>query len=200
MKVTKIRKTRESEIRVVVDDGKRKELPINTPLAFFNHMIETISWRGCINIGIKFKSTNFKLTHVITEDTGITLGKALLELIQKKIAKGINTQGCGIAALDEAMSICAVSVEGRSNCYIDLNDKKFYMKKAEDTLGADLMAFLEGLAQGMKATVNIRVMKGNDPHHLWESVFRALGDSLKMVFDKNAYRKNLIAGVKGVLD
>jgi imidazoleglycerol-phosphate dehydratase len=199
MRIEKERKTRESIITVTVEDGARRNYEINTPLAFFNHMIETIAWRGGLNIDVNFKSTNYKLTHVITEDVGITLGRAMAELFQAKLKDGINMQGCGMAAIDEALSVCAVSVEGRSNCFVNLTNKKMPMKKVEDTLGYDLVAFLEGFAQGLNGTVNIKVLEGTDPHHLWESVFRSLGDAIKMALEENNYRQGLIAGVKGVL-
>ena len=135
MLVTKKRSTRESEIIVSIDDEKRREFKIDTPLAFLNHMIETIAWRSCLNIDITFKTKTYSLDHVVAEDSGIVIGTALFEIIQNKLSKGINAQGAGIACIDEAMSISSLSVEGRSNSFIDLERKKTAMKRAEDTLG-----------------------------------------------------------------
>lgn len=195
-----IRKTRESEIRLNIDRKPRREFKIDTGIQFLNHMIETIAWRACMNIDVKFKAKNYALKHVIAEDTGLVLGMALNKLFRKEISKGIEGAGYAISVLDEAMAIAAISIEGRSNSFIDLKGRKAYTKIVEDINGSDLQAFIEGLAQGMKATIQIKVIKGYDAHHIWESVFRALGIAIKECFQKNKWRKETIAGVKGILN
>jgi len=42
------------------------------------------------------------------------------------------------------------------------------------------------------------VIEGTDPHHIWESVFRALGEAIRMCFEINEYRKGTTPGVKGI--
>jgi imidazoleglycerol-phosphate dehydratase len=200
MKIQNVRKTMESVITVRVNDGGKNLFYINSPLNFFNHMVQTISWRSGISMDIRIELLCGRLNHMICEDTGITLGKAIFELAKKKIKNGVNMAGYSISCLDESLSVCAIGIEGRRNCYINFNNKKIAMKFVEDTFGYDLIAFLEGFSQGMNSTINIKVLNGNDPHHLWESVFRALGDSIKMALDKNPGRKNVISGIKGVLD
>ena len=69
--------TRESEVIVKIDRRKRREFKIDTGIQFLNHMIETIAWRACMNIDVSLKLKNYRLKHVIAEDTGIVLGRAL---------------------------------------------------------------------------------------------------------------------------
>jgi imidazoleglycerol phosphate dehydratase HisB len=162
-------------------------------------MIETIAWRACINIDVNFKTKNYALRHIIAEDTGIVLGRALSKLFQSKMKKGTKGAGYSVSILDEAMAIGAISIEGRSNSFIDLNGKKAYLRNVEDCKGADLIAFIEGLAQGMNSTIQVKILKGYDPHHIWEAIFRAIGESIRDCFTENSWRKNTIAGVKGIL-
>lgn len=199
MKIKAEKETRESKINVLLDTGAMRQFKIKTGLEFLNHMVETIAWRACINIDLNVKMSNYKLTHVIAEDSGIVLGQALNELFRKKMKQGINGSGFSVSGIDESLALAFVSIEGRSNCFIDMKDKTIYLKKVEDTLSSDLEEFLNGLAQGMKATIDIKILDGKNPHHLWEAVFRALGEALKVVFSENKWRKGKIAGVKGKL-
>jgi imidazoleglycerol-phosphate dehydratase len=197
-KVVVERKTRESEIVCTVDAGKRREFKIDTGLQFLNHMIETIAWRLCMNIDLSFKAENFKLTHVIAEDSGLVLGRALSELLAKKAIKGVNSSSRSI--IDEAGATAAISVEGRPMFILEGDIDVRTATLVEDTKVCDLDDFLAGLALGLGATIQITAERGVDPHHIWESVFRAVGEALREVFEENPWRGGTTAGVKGTLD
>lgn len=195
--VTVERVTRESKITCRIDAGKRRETKIDTGLQFLNHMIETIGWRMNLNIDLKFEATNFKLTHVISEDSGIVLGGALAALFEKKMRKGVN--GASRSIIDEGCATAAVSIEGRPKLFLEGNATT-KMETVEDTKTSDLDDFLDGLALGLGATIRIKVESGKDPHHTWESIFRALGEALREAFEENPWRGGTTAGVKGTLE
>ena len=197
-KVTVERKTRESEIVCTIDSGKRREFKIDTGLQFLNHMIETVAWRLCMNIDLIFKAENFKLTHVIAEDSGLVLGRALGEMLEKRAEKGVN--GASRSIIDEAGAIAAISVEGRPMFSIEGSIDVRTATLVEDTKVCDLDDFLAGLALGLGATIQVTAERGVDPHHIWESVFRAVGEALRQVFEENPWRGGTTAGVKGTLD
>jgi len=71
-------------------------------------------------------------------------------------------------------------------------------EKVEDMLSKDLENFLSGFSNGAKCTLHTIVIEGTDPHHIWESVFRALGEAIRMCFEINEYRKGTTPGVKGI--
>jgi len=199
--ISLIRKTRESQIIVNLNKGERDlnlKKKINTSLNFLNHMIETISWRSGFNISIDVSLENaYKLTHVIAEDSGITIGRAFYELLKRNYFKGINGNGFGISVLDEAKAEVIVSFEGRPYLKIKhLAKEKF--ERVEDMLTVDLQNFLSGFSNGAKCTLHVNIKEGEDPHHIWESVFRALGEALKMCFERNEFRKGTTVGVKGI--
>jgi len=195
------RETRESSISVSLYfgqrdiEGKRK---INTPLNFLNHMLETISWRSGINISVKVSLEGaYKLMHVVAEDVGISIGTAVSKLINQQIAKGIEGSGSAFGIIDEAESMVALSFEGRSSFQIKyLIPKNFEF--VEDMKSADLENFLSGFAQGARCTIHATILSGTDPHHIWESLFRAFGESLRRCFDENKFRKGTTPGVKGI--
>ena len=64
---------------------------------------------------------------------------------------------------------------------------------------ADLVTFFEGFVQGAKCTLHIDLLKGYNPHHIWESIFRSFGEALKITFSECAWRKGTTPGVKGTV-
>lgn len=140
------RVTRESKITCRIDAGKRRKTNIDTKLQFLNHMIETIGWRMNLNIDLKFEATNFKLTHVIAEDSGIVLGSALAALFEKKMEKGVN--GASRSIIDEGCATAAVSIEGRPKLLLEGNAVTS-LETVEDTKTSDLDDFLDALEVGL---------------------------------------------------
>lgn len=192
--ITVQRNTKETEIVVNVNSIKGKKLLIETQNPFLNHMIETLAFRANLNIGIKINSYT-DLTHPLSEDAGITIGRAIFELYKSKINAGV--EGCGFAKgmIDEAFADVSLSIEGRVNYFID--GPKF--ENVDGLSGYDLIAFLEGFSQGCRCTLRIKY-SGEDPHHTWEAVFRGLGFAIRKALDSNEWRKNTISGLKGTLE
>lgn len=194
------RETRESIAEVHVDAGPRHECVVNTGLSFFDHMLEQICWHGCINIDAQFTHKRYRLTHVITEDLGLTLGYGLGRLVKERTVSGINAAGAGTMGIDEAIAMALISFEGRSNTYYTLQTPGARLERVEDMLTADLVAFFDGLAQGARCTIHLRSLEGIDPHHVWESIFRAFGVALRNALAPNAWRAGMTAGLKGILE
>lgn len=192
--------TRETVIEAEVNLGERNlklKEGINTNIPFLDHMIETIAWRSCINIGISIRSIGYKLFHTLAEDSGITLGNIFRELLKNKNESGVEGSGVGFAALDEALSMVNLSFEGRSNCFIthqDISIPEF----VETTHSSNMIAFFEGFSQGASATIHLKFLSGRDPHHIWESGFRAFGEALRKSLKKNPWRAGTTVGVKGI--
>ncbi|MEW6329254.1 MAG: hypothetical protein AB1468_04000 [Candidatus Micrarchaeota archaeon] len=203
------RRTSESEVRVEVEFGKRKRCGIRTPVEFLNHMLQTIAWNCGFNLKLRYRAKNYKLSHVVFEDTGICLGRALREVMVRRIAaSGANARGANVRGLvadlgilDEAGALVGVSFEGRPEFnFVSLNRvvrvKEILSGNVEDARACDLDDFLKGLALGMGATLNVYLLSGEDNHHIWESVFRGVGAALAQAFEKNEFRKGACAGVK----
>jgi imidazoleglycerol-phosphate dehydratase len=207
-RVKAVRETLESRAWVVVECGPPDRTAIvTTRLKFLNHLIDHIAYRGLFNIaggieeipleGIPAGAPSRLLDHVICEDLGAALGGALGQLfVEQSEAYGINGCGFSTMTIDEALARVVVSVEGRPGFFFT-HPAGSMPERVEDMLCCDLLNFLEGLARGMECTLHVDVLKGRDPHHLWESVFRALGEALRQVFGRCERRKGLIPGLKG---
>lgn len=194
-KITVVRKTTESSIKVVVEKGKlasdyRKK--IRTPLPFLNHMIEHIAWRAALNIDIELKLDEFNLVHLVCEDVAMTLGKAVGEFVRLNSPCGY---GAGTGIIDEAKAQAVISFEDRS--LLSLTSAVSYNETVEGMPAEELVTFLDGFAQGARCTLHIDIEKGENGHHIWEAVYRAFGIALGQAMSVDEEREGLTSGVAG---
>jgi imidazoleglycerol-phosphate dehydratase len=198
--VSKTRTSHESRITVCLEGGERKPTlkeEIRTPIHFLNHMIEQWAWRACINPHVSVDLTGFRLDHVICEDSGICLGGCLGEVVEQ-IHDRDSANGSGVAygIIDEATARVGLSFEYRVGFFLRRGGIGV-PDKAEDAASADLIAFLGGIAQGARATLQIDLLAAEDPHHLWEAVFRGLGEATRVALSPCPWRKGARPGVAG---
>jgi imidazoleglycerol-phosphate dehydratase len=194
------RRTLESRVQVEVDLRERDpelKTKIRTPFHFFNHMLETVSWRACMNVRVQIDIDGYHLAHVICEDIGITMGQVLQRLWDNNKASGVSGAGYAYSLIDEALTRCAISFEDRSAIHVN-SERVVIPENVEDLRSADLMAFFEGFVQGNRSTLHLDILKGVDPHHIWESAFRAFGEALYAAFQPRPWRKGTTPGVKGI--
>lgn len=201
--VTIERKTRESAISTTIAGGPMDpnlKGNISTSIHFLNHMIEQWAWRSCLNLSTQIELREFVLQHVIAEDAGQCFGQALLKVAERLMQKeGINASGSGEGFIDEGLARARLSFEYRSGFYFDRGDVYFH-ERVEDMLSVDLWNFLGGIAQGARMTLQIEVLRAEDPHHLWESVFRALGEATRHALSPCPWRKGHTVGVAGFIE
>ncbi|WP_052330092.1 imidazoleglycerol-phosphate dehydratase [Thermicanus aegyptius] len=197
------RTTSESLIQVKLDFGPRdprgKE-KIATPLPFFNHMLEHVAWRGEMNLAVTVKLDHFDLVHVITEDVGITFGKAIKEYIAAHHGEGVVGYGYAYGTIDESLTRAVLSFESRA--YLDFNPGDVKLPPAMEGMNSeDLVAFFEGFVQGAGATLHLDLLKGRPGHghHIWESAFRAFGQALREALTVRPWRAGMTAGVAGTI-
>lgn len=197
-KITVTRKTSESKILVKIEKGAVKpnyRSKIRTPLVFLNHMIEHIVWRAALNIDISMSFDNFELAHLVCEDVGMTLGKAVGEYVRLN-----NPSGYGFATgiIDEASADAVISFEDRSLFVFDKNVD--YSETVEGMPAEELLTFLDGFAQGARCTLHVYLRRGENGHHIWEAVYRAVGIALGQALSIDSEREGLTSGVAGKVE
>jgi len=194
-----IRKTAEAEVAVKLDFGPRYAEPkkgLRTPLPFLNHMLEHIIWRGEFNLEVDIRMQDFHLTHVICEDIGITLGRAIKECVEQRLEDGVKGFGSAWATIDEALSQAVISFENRAYLHLHHPEVKI-PAQVENTASEDLKTFFEGFVQGAACTLHLNLFKGENGHHIWEATFRAFGEALHSALQVHQWRKGMTAGVAG---
>jgi imidazoleglycerol-phosphate dehydratase len=167
------RKTRETEVTVECDlDGVGKA-DIETPLPFLSHMVEQIARHGLIDLKVRAQGDVEIDGHHTTEDLGIVLGQAILEALGDK--KGLVRYGSATLPMDEALITAA----------IDLSGRPFFVwrvplpKAKLGTWDVELAPiFFEAFARTAQCNLHIRLLEGENLHHIVEISFKAFAKAL----------------------
>jgi imidazoleglycerol-phosphate dehydratase len=152
------RETRETAIRLSVN-RKGGEIRVSTQEPFLTHMVETLARYG--GLGLELEATG-DLRHHLVEDVAIALGLALAREAPEKATR----YGWALVPMDEALVEAAVDVGGRP----------FYVGPLPSRL---YQHFLQSLTVNLGATVHLRVLRGQDRHHMVEAAVKALGLALR---------------------
>ncbi len=186
------RKTKETDISVSVNLDGTGKYKISTGLSFFDHMLEQLSKHSLIDMNIKVKGDLHIDEHHTIEDTGITLSKAITKALGDK--KGIERFGVRMP-MDESLAEVSLDLSGRS--YTTFN-AKFKREKVGDMPTEMLEHFFRSFADGLKATLSVRIT-GKNEHHMIESSFKALARALKMAAERNSRTTKILPSTKGLL-
>lgn len=188
------RKTKETDIRIELNiDGKGKG-DISTSIPFLDHLLNNFAKHGLFDLKIRAKGDIEIDQHHTVEDIGICLGEAFKEALSDK--KGINRAGYYVFPLDEALSVVAVDISGRT--FLDF-DCKFKKEKIGD-LDSDLIKeFFWGFVRHLEATLHVRVLSGENEHHKAESIFKAFGKAMKVACSKEKRILKELPSTKGLL-
>lgn len=197
-KVSVSRKTLESDINVSVEEASRRPYKIQTGNKFFNHMLTGVASRACLNLDISYQETSSEtLDHVRAEDTGLTFGRAIREMLDARQEKGVNGRGFYQVAFDEALVAVTLAFDGRTYTSFHGDVKGANLEHAEDILSTNLRQFFEGFSQGAGCATHIEFKSGEDSHHTWEATFKAFGEALRESLLPCPYRAGTTIGLKG---
>jgi imidazoleglycerol-phosphate dehydratase len=167
------RQTSETNIKININlDGKGR-YKIKTAEPFLTHMLEQISKHSKIDMEIDATGDVEIDSHHLVEDTGITLGKAVLKSLGSK--KGINRYGA-FGIMDESLCRIVLDISGRS--FLDFNVK--IPAKRIGSFDTELVEeFFNGFVRGAEVTLHIDLIKGKNTHHIIESIFKGFALALK---------------------
>ncbi len=189
-----VRDTKETQIILALEVDGAGAYEIDTGCGFFNHMMELFTRHGRFDIAIDCKGdTNVDYHHTV-EDIGIALGRAFREALGDK--KGIYRYGSMLLPMDEALVLCAVDIGGRSSVNFDV---EIPTQKVGDFDTELVKEFVLALAREMGLTVHIRMLAGENTHHIIEGVFKALGRALRQACAIEEEYADEIPSTKGVL-
>lgn len=189
-----VRDTKETQIILALEVDGTGAYEIDTGCGFFNHMMELFTRHGRFDIAIDCKGDTDVDYHHTVEDIGIALGRAFREALGDK--KGIYRYGSMLLPMDEALILCAVDIGGRSSVNFDV---EIPTQKVGDFDTELVKEFVLALAREMGLTVHIRMLAGENTHHIIEGVFKALGRALRQACAIEEEYADEIPSTKGVL-
>lgn len=169
------RATKETDISVTIDlDGTGKG-DIHTGIGFFDHMLYGFARHGLFDLKVDVKGDLEVDCHHTVEDTGIVLGEAVRKAVGEKT--GIRRYGHMILPMDETLALCAVDLSGRP--YL-----KFQAEFANDKIGdmdtEMIREFFYAVSYSAMMNIHLKILDGENSHHMAEVLFKAFGKSLDM--------------------
>lgn len=188
------RDTLETQITASINlDGQGKS-NLNIGVPFLEHMLDQIARHGLIDMDIEAKGDLHIDAHHTVEDVGITLGQAFNEAIGDK--KGIRRYGHAYVPLDEALSRVVVDFSGRPG----LEHHVAYTRARIGEFDVDLFKeFFQGFVNHAKVTLHVDNIRGDNAHHIAETVFKAFGRALRMAMERDSRMENIMPSTKGSL-
>ena len=167
------RDTTETKIALSLDVDGSGQSRIDTGIGFFDHMLTLFSRHGCFDLEIEAKGDLEVDFHHTVEDVGIVLGKAFAEALGEK--KGIVRYGSGQFPMDETLVSVALDFSGRP--FLEFVAPDNVPNIAGDFNFSLVEEFLRAVAFNALINLHVEVIRGRDPHHMAEAVFKGLARS-----------------------
>ena len=152
------RRTSETVVRVEARLGTGRA-DVQTTVPFLDHMMTVLARYSGIDLMIRAEGD---LRHHIIEDVALTAGPAIARAIPATAAR----YGDRTVPMDEALVQAVLDVGGRP----------FYEGPIPSALYDHWM---RSFCDSAKFTLHVRVLRGEDRHHIVEAAFKALGFALR---------------------
>jgi imidazoleglycerol-phosphate dehydratase len=192
--ITVTRDTRETKISVSVNLDGRGIAKLDTGIPFFDHMLDQIARHGVIDLAISAKGDLHVDAHHTVEDIGITLGQAVAKAVGDK--KGIRRYGHAYIPLDEALSRVVIDFSGRPGLVYRVEFPRARVGEFDVDLARE---FFQGFCNHAQLTLHVDNLKGNNAHHVIETVFKAFGRALRMALELDSRMADEVPSTKGSL-
>lgn len=167
------RKTKETEISLILNiDGTGKS-EIETGIGFLDHMLEGFAKHGFFDLKVKVNGDLAVDGHHTVEDTGIVLGQAIKNALGDKV--GIKRYGSFMLPMDDALALCAIDLCGRP--YFDYQCE--YTTEKIGELDTELIReFFYAISYSAGMNLHLRMLSGVNNHHMAEAMFKAFAKAL----------------------
>ena len=189
-----VRDTKETKIALALEIDGTGAYEIDSGCGFLDHMLELFTRHGRFDIAVECEGDTKVDYHHTVEDIGIAMGSAFREALGDK--RGIYRYGSMLLPMDEALILTAVDIGGRSSVNFDV---EIPAQKVGDFDTELVKEFVLALAREMGLTVHIRMLAGENTHHIIEGIFKSLGRSLRQACAIEEEYADEIPSTKGVL-
>ncbi|MHA1190925.1 MAG: imidazoleglycerol-phosphate dehydratase HisB [Promethearchaeota archaeon] len=194
-----VRKTKETDINIKLNLDGVGDYNITTSIGFFDHLLTQIAIHGLFDMNIIAEGDLDVDNHHIIEDTAIVLGKAFFKALGSK--SGIMRVGHCFFPMDDSLAFVVVDISSRPYFIKDIKwINQFLGSKEENLIPVDLIEhFLYTFSINAQITLHVRVLYGQNNHHIAEAIFKALGKALDYASRIDSKRNLRIPSSKGIL-
>lgn len=167
------RETKETSITISFDIDGSGKAQIDTGIPFFDHMLSSFCVHGFFDLDVKVKGDIEVDFHHTVEDTGLVLGQALAENLEKRA----KTARFGEADVPMDDALTRVSIDLSNRPYLVYNfPENLQAKTSFDIYLAK--EFFQAFCVKGGLNLHINCEYGTNEHHALESIFKAFGRAL----------------------
>ena len=196
MRVAEInRSTAETDIEISLNLDAKGAPVINTGCGFFDHMLTLFAKHSGFSLRAICNGDTDVDYHHSVEDIGICLGKAFAEALGDR--KGIMRYADAVLPMDEALVLTAIDISGRSHLSFVA---EMPTQKVGDFDTELVKEFFEAFVRTAGITLHIRVLAGENTHHIIEGIFKSFARSMRFAVSIDSQNQNEIPSTKGLLD
>ena len=172
-RVERIRTTRETRVRVVLDLDGSGIARVASGVGFYDHLLTSFAHHALFDLEIEATGDLEIDEHHSVEDVALTLGEALAEALGDRA--GISRFGDAVVPMDEALASVALDLSGRPYAVIELP----FRGERMGALSTQLVEHaLEAFVRTGGLTLHLSASGRND-HHMAEAAFKALARALR---------------------
>ena len=187
------RKTKETNVRVVLNLDGKGQSQVSTGLPFLDHMLDLFARHGLFDLEIVCQGDLEIDDHHSVEDIAITLGQALTQALGDKA--GIARYGEAVVPMDEALCRSVIDLSGRFYLVYEVQTRRqkignFSVELAEH--------FWRSLAETARFNLHIDCLRGRNTHHILEGTFKATTRALRQAVGRDS-RITGVLSTKGAL-
>ncbi len=186
------RKTKETDIKILLNLDGTGIGKISTGLHFFDHMLDQLAKHGGIDLEIEVKGDLHVDEHHTIEDTALALGEVILKALGNKM--GIYRYGF-LLPMDEALAQVAIDFGGRPWL---VWDAEFKREKVGDMPTEMFKHFFKSFSDTSLSNLNIKV-EGENEHHKIEAIFKGWARAIRMAVKRDKDLANVLPSTKGTL-
>ena len=188
------RKTKETTIIVEANIDGKGSYKIDTKIGFLNHMLEQLSKHSLIDLKISAKGDTHIDFHHTTEDVGIAMGECIRKALGS--AKGIKRFAHSFIPMDETLTRVALDISNRPYLIWKVKLKVEKLGEMDTELFKE---WFQAFSQAAGITLHVENIYGDNSHHIIESCFKALAQSLRKALEVDTRAKNKVPSTKGKL-
>lgn len=188
------RDTLETQISVSLNLDGTGKASFETGLPFLDHMLDQVARHGLVDLDIKAKGDLHIDAHHTVEDIGITLGQAFAQAVGDK--KGMTRYGHAYVPLDESLARVVIDFSGRPGLEFGVDFPRARIGEFDVDL---FIEFFQGFVNHALVTLHIDSIRGNNAHHIAETVFKAFGRALRMALEADPRMQGMMPSTKGSL-
>lgn len=181
------------DLTLTIDGSGRSK--ISTGVPFFDHMLTLLSKHSLCDLTVKAKGDLDVDAHHTVEDVGIALGQAFVQALGDK--RGIRRYGWTLVPMDETLAQARVALDFSNRPFLMFSAKNWSrIENVELGRGQSYRVgltreFLQAFANEARCNLHMDVLRGDEPHHVVEAIFKALAKAIDAACQRDPRVKGL---------